>query len=258
MKWLGLPIDASANGSGVDSLIFYVHILMVVLFVGWLIYFAYTLIRFRESKTRKADYAGVKNHLSNYVEGGVILCEALLLIGCAIPVWAKAVSKFPDESQSTVIQIMAQQFAWNARYAGPDGVLGKNDPKFVSATNPWGIDPDDPNGRDDVAVVNDLVVPVDKPVIVHISSKDVIHCFKIMPMRVTQDAIPGMSIPAWFKPVKEGKYEINCAQLCGNSHYSMKGTLEVVSEVKYRDWLSSKAKAFTPGAGATGEANPYE
>src|SRR5205823_7064147 len=119
---LGLPVLASEHGQQVDNLIIYVHWLMIVLFVGWLAYFAYALFRFHKSRNPRADYIGVKNHASNYIEGAVAIVEGVLLIGVAIPLWTKAVDTFPKESASTVIQIVGQQFNWNARYAGKDGI----------------------------------------------------------------------------------------------------------------------------------------
>ena len=151
-KLLGLPVLASEHGQQVDNLIIYVHWLMIVLFVGWLAYFAYTLFRFHRSRNPKADYFGVRNHASNYIEGAVALIEAVLLIGVAVPLWAKAVDKFPAEKDSTVFQIVAQQFAWNVRYTGKDGVFGKQDMHQVNATNTFGVLPDDPNGKDDITV----------------------------------------------------------------------------------------------------------
>jgi cytochrome c oxidase subunit 2 len=239
-RLLGLPVLASAEGRYVDNLILYMHLLMIALFVGWLAYFAYCLFRFHRSRSPKADYIGVKSHASNYIEGAVALVEGVLLIGVAIPLWAKAVDKFPKESESTVVQIVGQQFQWNARYPGKDGVFGKQDMRFVSSTNSFGIDPTDPKGKDDREVQSEIHVVVNKPVIAYISSKDVIHSFKIIAMRVTQDAIPGMRIPAWFTPNKEGRYQINCAQLCGNSHSAMTaGTLVVESQAAFDQWIAS-------------------
>src|SRR3989442_3191478 len=135
---LGLPVLASDHGKDVDHLILYMHLLMIVLFVGWLAYFAYCLFRFHRSRNPKADYAGVKGHASNYIEGAVALVEGVLLIGVAVPLWAKAVDKFPKESESTVIHVVVQQFAWNVRYPGKDGVFGKQDMRFVKQDNVFG------------------------------------------------------------------------------------------------------------------------
>ncbi|HVV00634.1 MAG TPA: cytochrome c oxidase subunit II [Verrucomicrobiae bacterium] len=243
---LGLPVVASEHGQNVDNLIIYMHWLMLVLFVGWVSYFAYALFRFHRSRNPKADYVGVKGHASSYIEGAVAFVELVLLVGVAVPLWHKHVDKFPKESDSTVVQVVAQQFAWNLRYAGKDGQFGKQDMSLVSSANVFGVDPADPNGKDDVAVLNEMHVVVNKPVIAYISSKDVIHSFKIIAMRITQDAIPGMRIPVWFTPTKVGTYQINCAQLCGNSHSAMTGgRLIVESQADFDKWVASKAGATT-------------
>lgn len=243
-----MPDNFSANGAGIDELIIYVHLLMGVLFAGWFAYFLYAIFRFSKSRNPKADHAGVTSHASTWLEGIVAVVEAVLLIGFALPLWAKAVEKFPDAKDSTVIKLTAQQFAWNARYAGADGKFGANDIKLVSTENKFGLDKKDPAAKDDFMVINDLVVPVNKPVLVEITSLDVIHCFAVKPMRVTQDAIPGIMIPAWFHPVKEGTYNINCAQLCGNSHYAMRGNLKVVSQAEFDKWVAEKSKSSAPAS----------
>jgi len=254
-KLLGMPPLASSNGQDVDDLIIYVHWLMLALFIGWIIYFGYAVWRFRASRNPKADYVGVKNHASTYVELTVAGVEAVLLIFIAVPLWAKAVDKFPPADKSTVIQIVAQQYAWNARYAGLDGKFGTQDMKFVTSTNVFGVDPSDTNGMDDVQVLNEIHVPIGKPVIIYVSSKDVIHSLKIIAMRVCQDAIPGLRIPCWFTPTTIGRYQINCAQLCGPGHASMTGGfLTVESQADYDQWLASKSQA----ANTAGGKNPFE
>jgi cytochrome c oxidase subunit 2 len=243
-KFLGLPVLASEHGKTVDDLIIYVHWLMIVLFIGWVGYFLYALFRFHRSRNPKADYVGVKNHASNYIEAAVAAVEAVLLIFVAVPLWARAMDGFPEKSKATEVYIVGQQFQWNARYAGKDGIFGKQQMSFVTADNPFGVDPGDPAGKDDLPVLNEIHVPVNKPVIAHISSKDVIHSFKIIAMRITQDAIPGMRNPVWF--TQEGRYQINCAQLCGIGHSAMAGgTLVVESQEAFDKWVASKAPAAT-------------
>src|SRR5215475_1514416 len=249
-KLLGLPVLASEHGQQVDNLIIYVHWLMIVLFVGWLAYFAYALFRFHRSRNPMADYVGVKSHASSYIEGAVAIVEGVLLVLVAVPLWAKAVGGLPPENQSTVIQVVAQQFNWNARYPGKDGKFGKQDMRLVNSTNIFGVDYTDPTAKDDIQVNNEIHVVVNKPVIAYISSKDVIHSFKIIAMRVTQDAIPGMRVPIWFEPTAIGRYQINCAQLCGNSHSAMSaGTLVVESQADFDKWLAEKSAsgAALPG-----------
>jgi cytochrome c oxidase subunit 2 len=244
-----MPINASAQGAGVDELIIYVHVLMGILFVGWIGYFFYVILRFHKSRNPKADYVGVKSHASTYIEGVVAVFEGVLLIGFALPVWSHAVDKFPNAKDATVINVIGQQFQWNGWYPGPHGTFCTNDEKFISGDNPFGLDKSDPSYKENFFVAKNLVVPVDKPVIAYISSLDVIHCFACKPMRVTQDAIPGMRFPLHFTPARLGTYQINCAQLCGMGHYSMEGTLKVVSQADYDKWVAGKTKS---GAAAGG------
>jgi cytochrome c oxidase subunit 2 len=239
---LGLPELASSTGKPVDDLMVYIHWLMLALFVGWIIYFGYVLWRFNAKRNRKASYEGSKSHLPSYVELAIVAVEAVLLIGFAFPIWAKSVSHFPEAKEATVIQIMAQQFAWNVRYPGLDGVFGKQDMKLITTDNVFGVDPTDPNGKDDIQLLNDIHVPVNKPVLIYLSSRDVIHSLKLVAMRLTQDAIPGLRIPCTFTPNKIGRYQIECAQLCGGGHSSMAGGFVTVeSQADYDKWLKSKS-----------------
>lgn len=250
-KILGLPPLASEQGRAVDGLIIYVHWLMIALFIGWLAYFAYTLVRFRRSRQPKADYLGLRGHYTNYIEITVVIAEGVLLLGFAIPIWAKAVGEFPKREDSTVVQVVAQQFAWNVRYTGADGKLGKQDMHLVSDSNIFGVDQSDPAGKDDIQLQNQIHVQVNKPVIVELSSKDVIHSFKVIAMRVTQDAIPGMRIPLHFTPTQVGRYQINCAQLCGVGHASMTaGYIFVDTKEDYEKWLATQ-KPVGAGGGAS-------
>lgn len=250
-KLLGLPDLASKHGADVDALILYVHWLMGLLFAGWLAYFLYALWRFRAKKNPKADYVGATTHASSYIEVAVAFVEGVLLIGFAVPLWAKSVQAFPAEKDSTVVRVTGRQFNWIVRYPGQDGIFGQQDIKLVSGDNPMGLlaknpatKAEDPAGADDIVQENsELVVPVDKPVIVHVSSLDVIHSFKLIPLRITQDAIPGMSIPVHFVATHTNTYQINCAQLCGNGHAGMKGVLKVLSQKDYDAWYASKGAA---------------
>jgi cytochrome c oxidase subunit 2 len=244
-KLMGLPPLASKHGGDVDQLIIYVHWLMGALFVGWILYFILVLVKFNKKANPKADYVGIRGHASNYIEAIVAVVEGVLLIGFAVPLWAHAVDRFPTaEDHPTKLKIVAQQFNWNVFYPGADGEFGNRDFSLVTSDNPWGLDKTDPKGKDDFQTLDEIHVPVDKPVIITLTSKDVIHSFKVIAMRVTQDAIPGVPIPVHFTPTKVGIYQINCAQLCGPGHSSMThGVLHVDSEGDYKKWLAAKAKS---------------
>ena len=139
--------------------------------------------------------------------------------------------------------MVAEQFAWNIHYPGADGVFGTTRLDLVDAEfNPLGLDRDDPYAVDDITTINQLHIPVNKPVLIQLSSKDVIHSFALPVMRVKQDAVPGMEIPVWFVPIKIGNWEIACAQLCGLGHYRMRGFLTVESAEDYEAWLAAEAE----------------
>jgi cytochrome c oxidase subunit 2 len=199
-RLLGLPVNASEHGAQVDLLVFLIHVLMLVIFVGWLVFFIYTIARFRRSRNARANHAGVKGRASSFVEFGVAIAEIALLIGISIPFWSWKVNAFPTGADVVRIRVIAQQFAWNIHYPGPDGVFGRTDIRLVNEqTNPIGLDRKDPRAKDDITTVNQLHIPVDKPVILELSTKDVVHSFSLPVMRVKQDTIPGMSIPVHFR-----------------------------------------------------------
>ena len=128
---LGLPIAASVHAPQIDQVIVLTHWLMAVLFAGWGAFFIYLLFRFRASKNPKANYTGVQSHVSSYVEVAVAVVETVLLVGFSIPIWAQVVGSPPKESEANVVRVVAEQFAWNIRYPGLDGVFGGVAVKFM-------------------------------------------------------------------------------------------------------------------------------
>ena len=235
-----LPPNLSVHGPQIDLLIHTVQWFMLLLFVGWGIYFVYTLLRFRARPGHKASYESTKNKLPKYVEVGVVLFEVFLLVGLSFPVWSMLKNDFPPEDEAFRVRVVAQQFAWNIQYPGRDGVFGKTFAQFVSIDNPVGIDPDDPNGKDDIVTINQFNFPVNTPVIAFISSLDVIHSFSIPVLRVKQDAIPGSEIPIWWEATGTGAFEIQCAQLCGVGHSRMRGFVTIQTEEEYIAWMKDQ------------------
>lgn len=239
---IGLPPNFSEHGYQIDHIIEFCHWFMGALFIGWSAYFIYVLIRFRKSRHPVADHEGVKSGISTHLEFSVVLIEAVLLVGFAIPLWARRVNQFPPGKDALVVHVIGQQFNWNFHLPGPDGQFGRRNIDLVTNSNPLGLDPTDSAAKDDLVVLGELHVPVDRPVIVDLSSKDVIHNFCLPSMRIAQDAIPGQMIPMWFRPIKTGSYEIVCGQLCGLGHYGMKGTLVVDSPADYQAWLKERVE----------------
>ena len=257
LRYFGLPtFSASTQGPAIDNINVLAHWLMALLFVGWGAFFIYTLFRFRESKNPKADYHGIRSHFSSYLEAVVGVIEVALLLGFAIPIWASRVNDVPKGPDAIHIRVVGQQFAWNIHYPGPDGVFGETSvDKVDEVENPIGLDRSDEFAKDDIFTVNQLHIPVDTPINISLSTKDVIHRFTLTELRVKQDAIPGMEIPVWFEATmttdelleeikgtaREGRgFEIACAQLCGLGHYRMKGFMTIHEMDDYEAWLAEE------------------
>ena len=259
LRDLGLPISISSSGPAIDETIVLMHWLMLFLFIGWGTFFIVSLIKFRKSKSPQADYVGVKSHMSTVFEVAVALIEIILLIGFSFPIWANRVNDVPTSNQDIIhVRVVAQQYAWNIHYPGPDGLFGNLKSELVDeVSNPIGLDRSSFGASDDFFTINQFHIPVNKKIRIDLSTKDVIHSFKLPELRVGQDAIPGMTIPIHFEATKtseqflkqmvgtprEGKgLEIACAQLCGLGHYRMKGYLTVETEDEYNDWLDLQAE----------------
>jgi cytochrome c oxidase subunit 2 len=239
---LWLPPSFSTHGPSIDRLIVLIHLFMALLFVGWGIYLAYCLVRFRAREGHAADPKVSPFRFPIYLEATVVLVEVALLVFLSSPIWADYRGALPNEKDAIIIHLVAEQFAWNFHYPGRDGKFGPTKPALIDGTNPLGLDRTVPEARDDIVAVNELHVPVNRPVIIQIQSKDVIHSFNIPALRVKQDAIPGMSIPVWFQATQTGIFDIACAQLCGVGHYRMRGQLIVNTATDYEVWLAEQAK----------------
>jgi cytochrome c oxidase subunit II len=177
LSYLGLPPQASTHAPEIDHMIVLVHWLMLVLFIGWGAFFIYVLAKFRQGANPKADHHGAHGTMSKGIEAAIVVIEMVLLVFYAIPAWATRVRDFPAENEATVVRVVSEQFAWNIHYPGADGVFGRTDIALVAADNPLGLDRRDQAAKDDITTINQLNLPVDKPVLVHLSSKDVIHSF---------------------------------------------------------------------------------
>ena len=258
LRYFGLPVGISSVSGRIDEIIVIVHYLMLVLFIGWGIFFIVSLVKFRSSKNKNASYHGVESHYSSILEAAVAVIEIVILFGFAFPIWAERVNDVPDERDSEHIRVVAQQYAWNIHYPGPDGKFGATKPELVDEQeNPIGLDRKSENASDDFFTINQLHIPVNKKIRIDLTTKDVIHNFKLPELRVSQDAIPGMVIPVHFQATmtseefletaigtkREGKsLEIACAQLCGLGHYRMKGYLTIHEDEGFQSWLDEQAE----------------
>lgn len=239
----GLPIQASTYAGKVDMALNILQVGMLAIFVLWGIFFAYCLFRFNRRANPVAAHGSAKGGMASFMPDVMVLAfELWLIFSLGLPIWSHIKEEFPPENRSNVVEMVSEQFAWGFQYAGPDGAFGKRDPKQINSANTIGVDYSDPLSKDDFVSLNELHVPLDKPTIVYMTSKDVIHSFFVPEFRVKQDVVPGMRIPLWFQPTKTGGFEIGCAQLCGLGHYRMKGTVVVHTPEAFETWKQERLK----------------
>lgn len=242
-RWL--PPLASEHGAGIDRMIYYLLITVGGVFVGAHIVFGYFIWRFGRGGrvTFRLPTPKVERRwslipvvlMSLIAEGGVFVL--------GLPVWAKYYASSAPADAITV-EVTAEQFAWNVRYAGQDGKFGRVDAQLIRLDNALGLDRKDPAAQDDLVLVNELYLPVHKPARILLRSKDTLHSFFLPSQRVKQDVVPGMTIEIWFVPTAVGTYEIACAELCGFGHFTMRGLLKVVSPEEFEKWQREEPSFF--------------
>ena len=200
--WLGMPELAATHGRQIDGLIGWVHVFMLILFVG----LGRVLpLRPGPFPAIAASGGGLRGgqvaQRRVYLEVGVAVVEAILLFGFAIPLWAARVDQHSPESEALVVQRHRRAVRLERPLCRPrrDIRPHRHQPDRPPV-EPLGVDRSDPAAKDDVTTVNQIYLPVNKPIIVNLRSKDVIHSFGVPEFRVKQDAIPGLTIPIWFIP----------------------------------------------------------
>lgn len=236
----GLPPAASTYAGQVDSLMGLLHWVMLGIFVVWFIFFVYCLVRYRARDGARGEYHQSGEKASFVPDGLILAFELWLIFAFGIPIWRTVKQETPVEKDSLVVNLIAQQFAWNFQYAGPDGKFGRRQAQLISAANPIGIDESDPAAKDDFTTINQLHVPLGKPTILRMTSKDVIHDFQVAEFRNKHDIVPGLLTSLWFEPTHVGKFEIGCAQLCGLGHTTMRGDVLVHTAEEYAAWVKEQ------------------
>src|SRR5262245_30085998 len=237
-----MPELGSIHGADIDRVFLITLIISGFLFIllqGVVAYFAF---RYGDKGTDRARY-----WIRPGLEKRFALMAGIIIFGVDVTIYALGESQWlkawgPAPPGTPIVEVMGEQFVWNFRYPGPDGVFGKTDAMLISPTNPFGIDKADPANADDVVSINQLHLPEGKPVRLRIRSHDVIHSFFLPFQRVKQDAVPGMQVEIWFVPDRAGQYDIACSQLCGLGHYRMKAQLLVESQDTFDKWLREAAK----------------
>jgi cytochrome c oxidase subunit 2 len=238
------PVSITSVGNEIDHQYDLTLLVTGTVFILSQLGLAYAIFRFRD-RGQRAKYT----HGNNTMEVVWTTATVILFVGLGLmgyKAWAEM--RFAQAAPNAIqVEVTANQFVFNFRYAGPDGKFGKLDPKLISAStgNPLGLDPNDPAGKDDI-VVPTITVPVNREIELLLRSQDVIHNFYVRELRLQQDTVPGMVIPMHFTANAIGRYEVVCTQLCGLGHYRMRTFLDVVSESDYENFLKQQEQ---PAAG---------
>lgn len=236
-----LPEVVSTIGIAHDHLFTLVYYITAAIFVLVNVLLVYFIIKYRHREGRKAYHF----HGSMPVEFTWTLLPTLLFAALGFysdDLWTDIKYQNRTPKADVEIDVLGQTFMWHFRYPGADGVLGKRSAKFMAVDNVFGVDPSDPFGKDDIIMTNKFKLPINKTIVVHLSSVDVIHSFFLPHFRVKQDAVPGMWINVWFDGLKTGMYELACAELCGAGHYNMRGELTMLSARDYDAWMNEQIK----------------
>jgi len=230
--WYFTPI--ASNWGTIDDTVSITFWVTGIVFVAINLFMAYAVIRYRHRKHHRAVYEPENKKLEWWLLGLTAVGVAAMLAP-GLFVWAKFVN-VPEDA--AVVEVVGQQWQWSYRLPGKDGKLGTVDARYVSSKNPFGMNPDDPNGQDDVLIASpELHLPLGKPVKLLLRSKDVLHDFAVAEIRVKMDMVPGMLTYVWFTPTRTGRFDILCEELCGIGHFTMRGRVVVDDPGAFQAWL---------------------
>ncbi len=233
--WFSTPI--ASNWGNIDTTLTITFLVTGVVFVAVLFFTAYCLVAFRHKEGRKAEYEPENKKLEAWLIG-LTTVGVVALLAPGLFVWGQFVS-VPDDAAE--FEVLGKQWEWAFRFPGEDGVLGTSDVRHINFENPFGLDPDDPNGQDDVLVeFEDLHLPLDQPVKVLLRSMDVLHDFYVPEFRAKMDMVPGLVSFFWFTPTRTGTFDILCAELCGTGHFAMRSSVVIDEAADYQAWLAEQ------------------
>lgn len=247
--WHALPL--ASNWRDMDQTLTITFVITGIFFVVLNGFLAYTVLRFRRGKVQGAAYQPTNHKLERWLTiVTAVFIAALLAPG--LSVYADYVR---PPSHAMEVEVLGNQWQWRYRFPGPDGKLGRSDARFISPSNPFGLDPDDANGNDDPLIEsNELRLPQDRPIKVLLRSIDVLHDFYVPQFRARMNMVPGQISSFWFTPTKAGRYEAMCAQLCGVGHANMRGAVVVEPAPAFEAWVKAQPSRSAPARAAAGDA----
>ena len=233
--WWWTPV--ASNWGNIDTTIELTFWITGTVFVAVCSFMAYCVWRYRYRPDRKAEYKPEDKKLEFRLTALTAL-GVIALLAPGLVVWNKYVT-VPENAIK--IEVVAYQWGWNYRLPGADGILGTTDISLINDENPYGLNLEDPNSKDDILVMDaDLHLEINQPVKVELRSYDVLHNFYVPQFRAKMDTLPGLITYYWFTPTKTGDFEILCAEYCGTGHYAMRGKVLVDESKDYLNWLSQQ------------------
>jgi len=232
--WYLTPL--ASNWSTIDTTLNITFWVTGIVFVAINLFMAWCVLKFRYNKARRAHYQPENKKLEIWLTVITSIGVAAMLTP-GLYVWAQFVNP-PEDAD--LVEVIGKQWQWRYRFPGEDGLLGSVDTRHISAVNPFGMNPDDPRGQDDVLVSsNEVHLPIDRPVKLLLRSQDVLHDFAVAQFRVKMDLVPGLVTFIWLTPTVIGKYDVLCEELCGVGHYNMRSHVVVDEEVDFKTWLKT-------------------
>ncbi|MCB1672172.1 MAG: cytochrome c oxidase subunit II [Gammaproteobacteria bacterium] len=229
--------DIAADWGTVDFVIDVTFWVTGFVFIAVNLFLAYCVWKFRQAPGHKAVYEPENSKLEVSLSV-VTAVGVVLMLAPGLFVWATFVSP-PDDAYD--VEIIGSQWQWQFRYPGADGVLGTADTQYINEANPWGVNPEDPNGQDDVVIDgNEMHLPVDTDVRGLLRSKDVLHNYTVPQFRVKMDMVPGLVSYLWFRTTASGSYDIMCEEMCGIAHFMMRGNVVVEPRADFEAWLAQQ------------------
>lgn len=250
--WWSTPL--ASNWQQMDDMLTITIAITGVFFVVLNLVLIYTLIRFRHRAGSRAAFQTENPRLERWLIVGTS-AGIIALLAPGLFVYAEYIRAPRDALQ---VEVLASQWQWRFRLPGAGGKLGATDISFVTAANPYGIAPNDPDGQDDLIVGNgELHLPLGKPVKLQLRSNDVLHDFFAPPFRARMNIVPGMVGSFWFTPTKTGRFEAMCAQLCGIGHANMRAYVVVETPAEFEQWRQAQqtfAASLRPARAGAGDA----
>ena len=240
--------DIASNWSDIDTTVLITFWVCGAVFVAVGLFMTYSVWKFRHREGARADYEPENPRLELWLTV-ITAIGVVAMLAPGLIVWDDYVN-VPEDSHE--FEVLAKQWQWSFRFPGEDGKFGTVDVQNITADNPFGMNPNDPRGEDDVLVTSGTVhLPINRSVKALLRSNDVLHDFFVPEFRAKMDSVPGMITYFWFEPTKTGKYEILCAELCGQGHYTMRGWVEIDAQEDFDAWLASQPTWAQMQAGIT-------